>query len=112
MRLFEFVCWTLLFLIWFAAGCGAKYFSASTTATYSMQPDGTKVIIYESNKEQQGLDVVVKEIDDKAKTVTIHVDKASTAEQAIAAALAVQLKLADMLEQLAPLIKAAAMAGS
>ena len=101
-------------MLWFVAGCGAKFFSASTTATYTIQPDGTTAVSYESNKEQQGLDVVVKEVEGKAnaKTITIHVDKASTAEQAIAAALAVQLKITELLERLAPLIEKAAMAGS
>lgn len=100
----------LVIVAFFLVGCGASFFSAKTTATYTL-PDG-KVIVYESNKEQQGLDVILKQKDGQITDLRIHVDKASTAEQAIAAALAVQVKLMEMLERLAPLIEKAALAGS
>lgn len=92
-------------------GCGAGFFSASTTATYQINSDG-KLISYTSNKEQQGLDLDLQEKDGKVTAVKIHVDKSTTVEQAIAAALHTQLKMMELLEKLAPLIEKAAMAGS
>lgn len=100
----------LVLLMFFLNGCGARFFSASTTATYTL-PDGT-IISYNSEKEQQGLDLILKKKDGQITDLRIHVDRASTAEQAIAAALQVQVKLMEMLERLAPLIEKAAMAGS
>jgi hypothetical protein len=86
--------------------------SASTEATYEITPDGKK-ITYESNKEMQGLILEITEVDGKVHTVKISVDKSSTSEAAVAAALQVQINLQQQLmrliDQLAPL---AAKAGS
>lgn len=80
--------------------------SASTEATYQITPDGKK-ITYESNKEMQGLILEISEIDGKIYTVKISVDKASTSEAAVAAALQAQISLQQQLirliDQLAPL---------
>jgi len=96
-------------------GCGIRAWSASTEATYEVSLDGKK-ITYESNKEMQGLVLEVSEIEGKINTVKISVDKASTSEAAIAAALQMQLNLQTQLmrliDQLAPLAAAAAKAGS
>ena len=104
--------WALLFLI---SGCGIRLWSASTEATYEITPDGKK-ISYESNKEQQGLVLEISEVDGKIHTVKINVDKSSTSEAAIAAALQTQLNLQQQLmrliDQLVPLAAAAAKAGT
>jgi hypothetical protein len=89
--------------------------SASTEATYEISPDGKK-IYYSSNKEMQGLILEVSDIDGKIHTVKISVDKSSTSEAAVAAALQVQLNLQQQLmrliDQLTPLATAAAKAGT
>jgi len=89
-------------------GCGAGFFSAKTKAIYEISPDGKK-ITYISNKEQQGLMLDLQEVDGKVKSVKINVDKSGTAEQAIAAALAVQIQMNDLLQKLLPLLEKAAM---
>ncbi len=102
---------TIIVALWLAQGCGADFFSAQTTATYQINPDGTKIISYTSNKQQQGLDVDLTEKDGKPVRVSIHVDKASTPEQVVAAALAVQIQMGEILKSLLPLIEKAALAG-
>jgi hypothetical protein len=96
-------------------GCGIRSWSASTEATYEVSPDGKK-ITYESNKEQQGLVLEISEIEGKIHTVKISVDKSSTSEAAINAALQsqlnLQMQLMRLIDQLAPLAAAAAKAGS
>lgn len=96
-----------ILLMLLLTGCGIRMWSASTEATYQISPDGKK-ISYESNKEQQGLILEISDIDGKIHTVKISVDKSSTSEAAIAAALQTQLtlqtQLMRLMEQLAPLI--------
>jgi hypothetical protein len=110
-----FLCALALAVILSLVGCGIRAWSASTEATYEVSPDGKK-ITYESNKEMQGLILEVSEIEGKINTVKISVDKASTSEAAIAAALQMQLNLQTQLmrliDQLAPLAAAAAKAGT
>lgn len=101
----------IIFLTLFLAGCGANFFSAKTTAIYEITPDGKK-IVYESNKEQQGLILELDETDGRIKTVKINVDKSGTAEQAIAAALAVQVQMNQLMGKLLPLLEKAAMMGA
>jgi len=105
-----FLCALALAVVLSLVGCGIRAWSASTEATYEVSPDGKK-ITYESNKEFQGL---ILEVTDNS--VKITVDKASTSEAAIAAALQMQLNLQQqlmrLLDQLAPLAAAAAKAGS
>lgn len=100
----------LLAILLSITGCGIRSWSASTSATYQISRDG-KTITYESNKEMQGLILEVSEIEGKINTVKISVDKASTSEAAIAAALQMQLNLQTQLmrliDQLAPLAAAA-----
>lgn len=98
---------------WFLAlalllpACGVRMWSASTEATYEITPDGKK-ITYESNKEQQGLILEITEIDGRIATVKISVDKSSTSEAAVAAALQsqanAQVQLMKLFEALAPLV--------
>ena len=96
-------------------GCGIRMWSASTEATYEITPDGKK-IFYSSNKEMQGLVLEVNEVDGKMHTVKINVDKSSTSEAAVAAALQSQLniqaQLMRLIDQLAPLAAAAKAGGS
>lgn len=96
----------ILILAFLLTGCGIRAWSASTEATYQISPDGKK-ITYESNKEQQGLILEIHEVEGRIYTVKISVDKSSTSEAAVAAALASQLNLQTQLmrliEQLAPL---------
>jgi hypothetical protein len=110
-----FLCALALAVILSLVGCGIRAWSASTEATYEVSPDGKK-ITYESNKEMQGLILEVSEIEGKINTVKISVDKASTSEAAIAAALQMQLnlqaQLSRLIDQLAPLAAAAAKAGT
>jgi hypothetical protein len=106
----------LLAMLVSITGCGIRAWSASTEATYEISPDGTKKVSYDSNKEQQGLILEISEIDGKIHTVKISVDKSSTSEAAIAAALQMQLnlqaQLSRLIDQLAPLAAAAAKAGT
>jgi predicted FMN-binding regulatory protein PaiB len=96
----------LLSLMILMPGCGIRMWSASTEATYEISPDGKK-IYYSSNKEMQGLVLEVSDIDGKIHTVKISVDKSSTSEAAVAAALQSQLniqaQLMRLIDQLAPL---------
>lgn len=94
-----------------SSGCGARYFSASTEAIYKITPDG-KFVSYESNKELQGANVEITEIDGKTTLVRISVDKAGTSEAVVAAALATQKQMMDILQRLIPLIEKAALSGS
>ncbi len=96
-------------------GCGIRAWSASTEATYEVSLDGKK-ISYSSSKEQQGLILEITEVEGRAQTIKISVDKSSTSEAAIAAALQMQLnlqaQLSRLIDQLAPLAAAAAKAGT
>lgn len=106
--------YAIIFGLVFLVGCGANFFSGKTIATYTVTTttkDGvtvTKEIVYNSNKEQQGLSMDLDEDDGKVKTLKLHVDKASTQEQVIAASLALQQRMVQVLETLAPLVSAAA----
>lgn len=101
----------LLAALLFATGCGVGHYSASTTATYQISPDGTKLVSYTSNKEQQGLDVELKEEDGKIKLVRIHVDKSGTMESIVAAIAAQQAQIGKLFETLLPLASQAAKMG-
>jgi len=90
----------LLLALFLSSGCGAAYFSARTTATYSILPDGTLQASYDSSKDQQGLDLDVEADNGKIKVVRIHADRAGTNESAIAAALQANLKLIGLIETL------------
>lgn len=79
-------------------GCGVNMFAASTKVTYT-RPDGTSAS-YESNKQQEGLDVSFTEVAGKPTSVKIHVDKATTPEEAIKAALEANMGLQDLLKQM------------
>ena len=86
--------------ILFLSGC-VSMFTARTTATYKLSPDGTLEADYSSNKDQQGLDVDIESDNGKLKIVRIHADKSGTNESAIAAALAANLRLIALVETLA-----------
>jgi hypothetical protein len=99
----EIVFWLIALLcavLLSSTGCGAAYYSAKTVATYRILPDGTLEASYDSSKEAQGLDLDVENDNGKIKVVKIHVDKAGTNESAIAAALAANLKLIDLVNAL------------
>jgi hypothetical protein len=108
----------LLAIVLSATGCGASWFSANTVAVYRVTTttkDGsivTKEITYDSSKNQQGMDVFVKEKDGQPTEVELHVDKSTTAESAIAAASAALAKMVDLLNTMIPLLAQAAKAGS
>lgn len=110
-----FLCALALTVLLSLVGCGIRAWSASTEATYEVSPDGKK-ITYESSKEMQGLILEVTEVEGKINTVKISVDKSSTSEAAINAALQSQLNLQTQLmrliDQLAPLAAAAAKSGT
>jgi hypothetical protein len=110
-----FLCALALAVILSLVGCGIRAWSASTEATYEVSPDGKK-ITYESSKEMQGLILEVTEVEGKINTVKISVDKSSTSEAAINAALQsqlnLQMQLMRLIDQLAPLAAAAAKAGT
>ncbi len=110
-----FICALLCAVVLSLVGCGIRAWSASTEASYEITPDGKKVT-YESNKEQQGLILEISEVEGKIYSVKISVDKSSTSEAAINAALQsqinLQMQLMRLLDQLAPLAAAAAKAGS
>ena len=100
----------LLTVFFLLCACGVNRYAASTTASYKT-PDGT-VVEYESNKEHEGVVVEIKDVDGKAKSITIKVEQAGTSEAAVAAALQTNLKLTEMLQKLMPMLEKAAMAGS
>lgn len=82
-------------------GCGGvDMFTAKTTAYYKLNADGSKEISYTSGKDQQGLAVSLEEDKAGIKKLAINVDKASTPEAAIAAALQIQAKILDQLTAL------------
>ena len=89
----------------FLTSCGYSMFAGKTKAIY-ITPDGTR-IEYESDKEQQNL-----HFKKTATTVEVSTDKAGAQESAVAAALQSQAALMDVLRELMPLLKPAAMAGS
>lgn len=109
MKIFLYA-FLLAMLLSVSVGCGIRAWSASTEASYEITADGKK-IFYESNKEQQGLILEITEVEGKVHTVKISVDKSSTSEAAIAAALQMQLslqrQLMQLVDQLAPLAAAA-----
>jgi len=92
----------LLVIAAFLTGC-AQMFTAKTVASY-VTPDG-RMIHYESDKEQIGLEAVYTDKD--GKTVSIKVDRAGTQESVIAATLQMQMQLLQMIQQLTPLLKGA-----
>ena len=94
------------------SGCNIADFSASTTATYQINPDGTKIISYSSNKEQQGLELDLDESDGHIKILRIKVDKATTVADAILATREVNFTILNTLRELTAAAKAGAMSGS
>jgi len=100
---------TLLAVYLSMTGC-ASMFSAKTEASYQVSPDGSRIISYTSDKEQTGLEASWKDKD--GTDVKIRVDKSTTAESAIAAALQLQLEMAKLLEAIVPLAAQAAKVGA
>ena len=90
------VIWALGLL--YLSGCTQAY-TAKTKATWTT-PDG-KQISYESDKEQVGLDA---EFDPATGKFHVKVDKASTNEVAIQAALAQSQALAKIMEAVLPVL--------
>ena len=104
-------------------GCTARWFSACTEASYEItmyDSEGkalpVKAIEYKSCKEQQGLTVVVKELEGKIQSVEISVDKSGTSEAAIAASARSTEKLSEtvhsLVEKVVPFLKLGVMGGS
>lgn len=79
------------------SSCGTQFMSAKTVATY--EADGKK-ISYESTKEQQGIVLDLIEENGKIKSVKIRADKSSTNDESVAASLALQIKMIELLQQL------------
>jgi hypothetical protein len=98
--IFWLACSLLLAMLLSSSCMGASYFSAKTVATYKILPDGTLEASYDSSKEQQGLDLDIENDNGKIKVVKIHVDKSGTNESAIAAALAANMKLIELITAL------------
>ena len=84
-------------------GC-AQGFTAKTSVSVSVSPDGSCQATYTSDKEQVGLEAEV--CGGKVK-----VDKSGTLESVVAATAASQAELIKMLNKLTDLIPAAAKAG-
>lgn len=83
------------------SGC-AQMFNSTTKVHYEKRPDGTIVADYESGKEQVGLEAHL------GAAPSIKVDKSSTQESVIAAALQSQIMMGEILKQLLPLVTKAA----
>lgn len=85
------------------AGCGVSNFTAKTRASWT-EPGG-KSIMYESDKDNIGLDAT---FDPKTGFFHIKVDKASTPEAAIAAAQASQAQMlqsmSKMMDTISPIV--------
>ncbi len=93
-----------------SGGC-ARLFTASTTASYS-GPDG-RLIEYQSDKEQIGLEAVyVVDEQGRVREVRIKVDKASTQAEVIQAVLQQQRQLSETLSSLLPLLTRAGAAAA
>jgi len=92
------------------SGCGVAQYTASTEASYETPSVKGS---YKSNKNQEGFKADM-EIQPDGKITKLHIETtATTPEAAIAAAMAVNLKLLSILEKLTPLIEKAALgAGS
>ena len=73
------------------AGC-AQFFTAKTKARYEIRPDGTKIVEYESDKEQIGLDA-------KFGDVRVKVAQSSTQEEVIAAVLSMQTQILQLIRE-------------
>jgi hypothetical protein len=106
--------WTILAAVLAAvlgAGCsGYDRYSAKTKASYT-GPDGRQ-IMYESDKEQVGLDVrYVLGEQGQVKEIHIKVEKSGAQEMAIAAALQAHAANAKLIEAIVPLLKAAVAKG-
>jgi hypothetical protein len=88
------------------SGCSSM-FTAKTKATYTTtRPDGTKTeVVYESDKQQEGLYV-------KFGDVLVKVANASTQEEVIAAVLQSQATMLLLLDKLTSVAKAGALSGS
>ncbi len=92
-------------------GCSARYFSASTTATYKVvHPDGSTLEAnYDSSKNQQGM-TLERAADGSTK---IHVDESSTSERAITAAQDATRAIIDAIQKAFQMgLEAGKMAGS
>lgn len=74
------------------SGCGAKFFSAETIATYKA-PNGTE-IKYQSTKEQQNLKF---NFDPKSGEIRLSVEHSNTQDAAINAAIQNQLIQSQLL---------------
>jgi len=92
-------------------GCGTQFMSAKTVAIYEISADGIKRISYESTKEQQGLVLDLQEVDGKIKSVKIRADRATTNDESVVAAMAIQVKILDLLSTLTALTEKAALKG-
>lgn len=89
------------------SGCGASYFSASTTASYEQGK-----LYYTSTKNQENFHANAG-FDDQGNLKSLDVTTtATTAESAIAAAMQSLSKLIDVLTEQLKAASAAAMAGS
>lgn len=84
----------------FMSGC-AQMFTAKTKAYYVIRPDGSKEVLYESDKEQVGLDATVE----KDGSLHVKVDRANTQEAVIAATLQLQAQMVRLMEMLAAKVK-------
>jgi len=94
------------------AGCYA-WSSANTKASYTINPDGSVNVVWDSNKQEDNLSADFENFENgKPKSVKIHVDKAGSLEALATSLAAVQAKIADQLQALIGIAGAAAKAGS
>lgn len=86
-----FLTLTILACLWLLSGC-AQMFTAKTTVRYEKRPDGTVIAEYSSDKEQVGLEATLGD-------ASIRVDKAGTPIEAINAAVRLNERLFDAIQQ-------------
>lgn len=99
--------WTIiaLALLFALGGCGYSQYAGKTTASYEKSTEGAIKIIFESDKEENGLDA---KVDPKTGEIRVKVAKAGAQESAVAAALESNKAALEIIKELMPLLKAAA----
>lgn len=90
----------LAFCLVLTSGCYA-WSSGNTTASYTISPDGTVTVNWDSNKQEDKLSAEFENYENgKPKSIKIHVDKAGSLEALATSLAAIQAKIADALNAL------------
>lgn len=109
---FDLIIGALLAFCLALTGCYA-WSSGNTKASYQINPDGTVLINWDSNKQEDKLVAEFENYENgKPKSIKIHVDKAGSLEALASSLAAIQSKIADALNNLIGVAGAAGKSGS